>query len=146
LAEEIVQDVFTSLWEKKDVLEIIKIYPYLIISVRNTAFQQLSNAKKQTQLKLAITERQKFEHDPNEKLLAINITPIKKQIALLPSKCRQIMQLKINEGLTNEEIAEYLGVSIKTVENQVTMGYKKLRASLNIVSIILGGLSLLSVI
>lgn len=45
----------------------------------------------------------------------------------LPDRCREIFLLSKRDGLSNAEIAEELGVSIKTVENQITKAYKRLR-------------------
>ncbi|MCM4163451.1 MULTISPECIES: sigma factor-like helix-turn-helix DNA-binding protein [unclassified Arenibacter] len=48
----------------------------------------------------------------------------------LPPKCRQIFILSKKEGLDNIEIAEYLEVSRKTVENQITKAFAILRKKL----------------
>ena len=53
-----------------------------------------------------------------------------KAIEKLPGKCRQIFILNKLEGLTQKEIAEYLGISVKTVENQVAIAVSKLRDEL----------------
>jgi RNA polymerase sigma-70 factor (family 1) len=45
----------------------------------------------------------------------------------LPEKCREIVLLSRMEGLSNAEISRHLGISIKTVENQITRGLKILR-------------------
>jgi RNA polymerase sigma-70 factor (ECF subfamily) len=52
---------------------------------------------------------------------------VRQKAADLPEKCREIFTMARFEGLTYDEIAEYLKVSKKTVENQMTIAYKKLR-------------------
>jgi RNA polymerase sigma-70 factor (ECF subfamily) len=51
-------------------------------------------------------------------------------IGSLPEKCREIFEMAKFEGLTYDEIAEYLQVSVKTVENQMGIALKKLREAM----------------
>jgi len=48
----------------------------------------------------------------------------------LPEKCREVFLLSRVEGMSNAEISEHLGISVKTVENQITRGLKILRKEL----------------
>lgn len=54
-----------------------------------------------------------------------------KAIDSLPEKCREIFLMIKRDGLTNEDIAEELGISIKTVKNQMTKAFKRLREALS---------------
>lgn len=54
-----------------------------------------------------------------------------KAIDELPEKCREIFLMSKRDGFSNEEIAEELGISIKTVKNQMTKAYSRLRESLS---------------
>ena len=45
----------------------------------------------------------------------------------LPTQCKTIYQLSRNEGLTNKKISELLGITIKTVENQMTIAIRKIK-------------------
>ena len=54
---------------------------------------------------------------------------IKKEIDALPPKCREVMELSF-EGLTNQEIANKLGISFETVKSYKSDAYKKLRKNL----------------
>lgn len=49
----------------------------------------------------------------------------------LPEKCREIFLMSKRDGLTNEEIAEELGISIKTIKNQMTKAFSRLREALS---------------
>ena len=53
-----------------------------------------------------------------------------KAIEALPPKCYQIFKLSQDYDVTNREIADKLGISVKTVENQITIAYKKLHSFL----------------
>ena len=55
---------------------------------------------------------------------------VKKEIDKLPPKCKQTFLLSKKEGLTNIEIAEYLNVSIKSVEAHITKAFSILRKSI----------------
>ncbi|MDE6786874.1 MAG: sigma-70 family RNA polymerase sigma factor, partial [Muribaculaceae bacterium] len=54
-----------------------------------------------------------------------------KAIDGLPEKCREVFLMSKRDGLTNEEIAEELGISIKTVKNQMTKAFSRLRDALS---------------
>ena len=53
---------------------------------------------------------------------------VEKSINKLPKKCKEIFKLSKTEGLTNHEIATSLNISIKTVEAQITIAFKKIKA------------------
>ena len=53
-----------------------------------------------------------------------------KAIDELPEKCREIFLMSKRDGFSNAEIAEELGISIKTVKNQMTKAFARLRESL----------------
>lgn len=125
LAEEAVQQVFFKIWEQRESLQIKKIYPYLIRSTKNEALQLLKREN---------VTAQSFQIDYEEIKSADlgesnedSLNQIKKAIQFLPPKCKEIMILKMDDGLTHKEISEYLNISIKTIENQVSIAFKKLR-------------------
>jgi len=55
---------------------------------------------------------------------------INNEIEKLPPKCKQIFSLSKKEGLTNIEISSHLGISIKTVESQITIAFSRLKEKL----------------
>ena len=54
-----------------------------------------------------------------------------KAIDDLPEKCREVFLMSKQDGFSNEEIAEELGISIKTVKNQMTKAFSRLREALS---------------
>ena len=68
----------------------------------------------------------------NSELINKKIALINNCISNLPPKCKETFILSKKEGLTNEEIAEYLNLSIKTVEGHLTKAYQILRKSVKI--------------
>ena len=69
--------------------------------------------------------------DSNDTLLERKIAIITKGITRLPPKCKETFLLSKKDGLTNIEIAEYMNISIKTVEGHLTKAYNLLRNSIS---------------
>lgn len=132
-AEEMVQQVFLKLWERRANTEInISIQAYLYRSVYNESMNFLKHEKvKQAHVsfvKHTTTETTNNHHkDIHTKELEANIS-----VALnkLPEQCRTIFQLSRFEELKYKEIAERLQLSIKTVENQMGKALKIMRTEL----------------
>ena len=66
----------------------------------------------------------------NQEILKRKMEIIDMEIQNLPKKCSKVFLLSKKEGLTNIEIADYLGVSLKTVEGHLTKALKILREKL----------------
>lgn len=67
----------------------------------------------------------------NELMLKELTYTIEEEVSHLPDKCKSVYQLSRNEHKTNKEIALYMGISEKTVENHLTKALKKLRVGLS---------------
>jgi RNA polymerase sigma-70 factor (family 1) len=134
-AEEIVQDIFVSLWKRRNMLEITDtLSAYLAVSVKYRVIKILH--KQNT--------RQKYI-DHSEKALNslyddstqqwIEFGELKNQLALfvadLPDKCRLVYQLSRESGFSHKRIALELGISEKTVEAHLSKAIKKLRTRLS---------------
>jgi RNA polymerase sigma-70 factor (family 1) len=132
LAEDIVQNVFMSIWKNRFKLkEEFVIKSYLYKSVYNEFIDQYRKNKKVLVLDKKYIDALTYiveEEDENslERLMKI----VKKEIENLPPKCKQTFLLSKEEGLSNIEIAEHLNVSIKSVEAHITKAFCALRISL----------------
>lgn len=131
LTEEVIQDLFISLWERRKTLEInTTIEAYLFSSVKylviaqyrkNNLFEQYTN-----------TVLQNDDSNFTEQMVAFDELNEAYQQALqaLPERCREIFLMK-RTGLSQKEISECLDISEKTVENQMTKALKILREALS---------------
>lgn len=133
MSEEIVQDVFVKLWTNKNEIEITKsVKSYLYKAVRNSSL----NAIKHLKVKEEYKRHNKIERDKAECTLSDDLVEneldrqIKAAIDHLPTERKKIFLLSRNEGLKYKEIAEKLGISVKTVENQMGKALAMLREEL----------------
>ena len=136
IAEEMAQEVFLYMWEKRKKIEIqttLKTYLYSAVKNKCLNYIKLELPKQQSmadisEVMLSVSSKLKDEGE-NEQLKKY----IQSAIDALPKKCRQIFILSRNAGMTYEEIAEEMDLSKKTVENQMGIALKKLRESLETV-------------
>ncbi len=133
--EEIVQEVFLNIWEKRDQLKIDhEIRPYLFKSIQNLCFNFLEH-KKVVDNYYAVIEvvyrNQTEEFNTYESVLYTELrTRADAVIGALPEQCRKIFQMSRQEGLKYNEIADKLGISVKTVETQMSRALSKLKDEL----------------
>lgn len=133
VSEEIVQDVFISLWEKRESLNIhSSLKAYLFRAVKNSSINYLNS-----QFARQDFQRDFFDHtelpvnNTQETLVYDELREIvQKAINGLPSRCRTIYTMSRNTGMSYQEIANELDVSVKTVETQMGIAFKKLRSYL----------------
>ncbi|MDR0430375.1 MAG: RNA polymerase sigma-70 factor [Tannerellaceae bacterium] len=132
-AENIVQDVFMLLWEKRDVLNVqIGLTAYLFSLVKNKCVDFLRHRmivdeyKQELKLKLASLEEINKAFGTDEEIERFITDAINK----LPDRCKEIFIKSRIEGKKYREIADELNISVNTVENQMAIALKKLRVEL----------------
>nr|WP_321406778.1 RNA polymerase sigma-70 factor [uncultured Carboxylicivirga sp.] len=133
MAEEAVQNVFVYLWEKRKTLHIkTNVKGLLYQSVYNESIRLRKRRLQNRNYESEYLQQLLPEFDNNDQPdIDFIKTAVSNAITSLPEKCRDIFIMRRKEGLTNDEIAEYLGISVKTVENQMTIALKKLRTELS---------------
>jgi RNA polymerase sigma-70 factor (ECF subfamily) len=132
IAENIVQDIFFKLWEKRSRLNPdSNIKSYIFTAVKNHALKYLRHydvvKRSETELKsisLTVKTPEDFLH---EKEFAQSV---QNAINELPERCRLIFSMNRFDQLTYAEIASVLNISIKTVETQMGRALKFLRKHL----------------
>lgn len=133
-AEGLVQEVFTSLWQRKDqiLLDEATVENYLVRAVRFRIARNFSDEARKTKRSDELSIRQKHADNPTEQQIFYSFLKeeIDKLVALLPERCKIVYELSRNKGLNNKEIAANLLISEKTVENQLTKALKFLRKGL----------------
>lgn len=132
-SEEVVQDVFVNLWHKRQSIEITStIESYLFRAVRNTCLNILKHFKVREKHKEGITASyDNRSGDADNMVLEIELmNQIEDLIAGLPPERQKVFKMSRFEGMKYKEIAEALGISVKTVEAQMGKALKYLRENL----------------
>ncbi len=127
-SENIVQDTFVYIWENRSKLNPDQnLKTYLFIAVRNRSLNFLRSASESkrsdeilTEIHDTITAHHEIENNELSKA-------VYKAIEMLPDKCKEIFEMNKFDKLTYKEISDVLGISIKTVETQMSRALKKLR-------------------
>jgi RNA polymerase sigma-70 factor (ECF subfamily) len=138
LATEVVHDVFLLVWERRERLDVrtnLRAYLYkatrnraLEVARRDTFFRRWAERTSREQAdddsaRLAPTPYEQLERD--ERAAALQ-----RAIYALPERRRMVLLLRWRDGLQNAEVAELMGISVKTVENQITQALRVLRGQL----------------
>jgi RNA polymerase sigma-70 factor (family 1) len=127
VAEEIVNDVFVRLWELADTIQIeSSLKAYIYRSVINRSLNELDKTKRDQQNQVEFSRRP--EDRVEIKAMEDNELKIKlyKAVDQLPEQCRKVFTMSRFEGLKQQEIADRLDISIKTVKNHITHALKQL--------------------
>lgn len=130
LAEEVVCDVFFQLWlQRKKVASIENIKAYLFTATKNTTLNYLEKEKR---VKFSLLEDIAValpvdEVCPETELITAELrNAIDQAIQQLPERCKLIFSLAKIEQFKYKEIAQILGISVKTIDHQLTIAIKKI--------------------
>tara|TARA_X000001036_G_scaffold69409_1_gene60692 strand:- start:1341 stop:1925 length:585 start_codon:yes stop_codon:yes gene_type:complete len=130
-SEDIVQNVFVKLWVyRKKIDSNIPIKRYLHKSVYNEFIDQYRKNKSVVTLEEKHLKAINTIIDDNSFDIEKLMTRVNDEIEKLPEKCKKVFILNKKEGLTHDEIAEYLQISKKTVEGHITRAFKILNQKL----------------
>jgi RNA polymerase sigma-70 factor (ECF subfamily) len=132
VAEEIVQEFFVRLWEKRTQINIeTSVKSYFYQSVKNLCLNYIQHQKIKEKHHLVIQSEHESVNNLEDAFLEIDLADkIEQSILSLPEKRREIFKLSRESGLKYHEIAKKLNISIKTVEAQMNLAIKHLRNKL----------------
>ncbi|MCM4167286.1 RNA polymerase sigma-70 factor [Arenibacter sp. H213] len=129
-SKDVVQDVFLKIWQKKIIIkDKSAAKSYLYTAVRNKCLDFLKSSysqKKEQRIGLDIKQLEGDAFFAREVLLVETTEIIDKALNSLPKKHKRIIRLGM-DGLSNEQIAEHLQVSVNTIKSQKKLAYSKLR-------------------
>lgn len=125
-AEDVVQETFIKLWDKRDQLESIKsVKAYLYRAIRNNCLTRIRDAKPTTSLEMVASDQ--FLSDEELEERSEMEARIWNMIDELPERRRQIFLMAKRDGLSYKEISEQTGLAVKTIENHVFRAMQSLR-------------------
>lgn len=140
IAEEVVQDVFLKLWEQHGRFTITdSVKAYLFASVRNRCLDHLKHlqivhryTEYYTHLLREAEDLYLFSQESGESVMIANEfeKSVFDAIESLPEQCHRIFTMSRFEGLRHQDIAEKLGVTLNTVQKQMSIALDKLREKL----------------
>ena len=129
--EDIIHDVFLYVWNKRGSILVKSFKDYLYIAVKNRMLNELRSEKSLLKAVNAqpalVSSETLIEDELNSKELH-KIYEL--ALADLPERCRTILLMSRKDHLSHKEIASILNITPKTVENQITIGLRHLRAKL----------------
>jgi RNA polymerase sigma-70 factor (ECF subfamily) len=132
-AEEIVQDVFVRFWENRTSLTVEKsLKSYLLKSVQNRSLNWLHHRRVQSHYAAWVTDHPVlFENETEQYVLHSELeSKLHHALAQLPPDAADAFRLHRMENMTYPEIAQKLGVSVRTVEVRISRALSLLREAL----------------
>ena len=133
-AEEVVSDVFLKIWtNRKALARVENFHLYIYVITKNLSINRLLRQKKEKSFSLDETcvEFRSIYLDPEQLMITSEMfRRVKEAVGELPPRCQLIFKLIKEDGLKYREVAELLGLSLKTIENQMTIALKKIGHSI----------------
>jgi len=134
VSEALVHDIFLNIWIKRDQLNILNLKNYLTSATRYHVYKELKIKKT---ARIVYTE-ECIEFNAsfavNQAEEKFSAQTLKKQLGYylgsLPRRCKEVYLLSREEQLSNQEIANRLNISKRSVENQITHALQHLRVNI----------------
>ena len=133
-AKEVIQQVFVSLWENRSTLiEVFTLKDFLYKAVINKVYNYFKHQAVRQRYQNHMVTQESLEDDHSQQSIYFNDLKgsLDNLIEELPARQRQIFKLNQQEGLSPCEIAARLGLSVRSVENQIYRAMKYIKENLN---------------
>lgn len=130
-SKDILQEVFLDIWHRRSTLEIQNLNAYLFQAVRFQIAKQLRKRPINPVHLEVISELESTDRVEDGLLYEDLHKSLEEAISNLSPRCQQVFRLSRFEYLSNKEIGQRLNISVSTVENQINIALKALRAHLN---------------
>jgi len=129
-AQDLVQDIFEKIWRNRTSLSDIQQFEaYLFIMCRNLAFNKLKQIAREHAYAKSLNEEYHKANLDLEEVLSFRETAnlLGKAIAQLPPQQKKAYQLSREQGLSQEEIARVMGVSLETAKKHIVLALRSIR-------------------
>lgn len=143
ISKDLAQDVFVNLWLNRKTLDVSRnLQNYLFVASRHAAINYLKK-------ELSVTSEPIEElHTEIGSDITVEDTLFAREIRLLiemvvsemPEQRQRIYRMSREQGVSNEEIASRLGISKRSVENQISLALKEIRQAITVYVILLFGM------
>lgn len=129
VAKELVQDIFKSLWERRDKLELTTVENYLARSAKFKTFEYIRNkVNRQRLLENTLHQCPLATNCTEDRIVFSNLLEkVNMLIEKLPCQCKKVFKMSREEGLTNKQIASILLISERAVEYHITRALSSLK-------------------
>jgi RNA polymerase sigma-70 factor (ECF subfamily) len=132
ISEELVQDIFASLWLNRQVQQIEILSSYLFTAIKYKVINHLEKEmSRRAYVDAQVLSIHSSDNSTEEAVLLNELnTALEKEIQKLPPKRQQIFKMSRQENLSIKQVASHLGISEKTAENQLGKALKVLKVNL----------------
>lgn len=131
VSEEIVQDIFTTLWINRTSVNIRSLAAYLATAVKYKVINHIARELSRQQVSTdTLVDLQEENSQEEAQLLEELHEALRREVEKLPAKRQMIFKLHRNQNMSVKQVANLMGISEKTVENQYGKAMKMLRLNL----------------
>ena len=133
-ATEIVDELFVQLWIKRtDIMKINDLRVYLYTATKNASLNYISKKAKQIEVEPYENLQVQMTDVVSPEQIMITkemLQKIKEAVDSLPPRCKLIFKFVREDGLSYSEVAEILGLSVKTIDAQMVIAVARIRGKL----------------